>query len=163
MPPMASLAPFRGLRPPAALVQRVAAPPYDVVNAEEARAYAKGNELCFFHVSRPEIDLPPGTDEHADEVYALGAKNLAWFREKGWLARDAEASFYVYRQKMGAHVQVGLVAAASVAEYDQSLIKKHEFTRADKEEDRTRHIAALGGNDEPVFLTYRADRAIDEL
>jgi uncharacterized protein (DUF1015 family) len=159
---MASLAPFRGLRPPAELAARVAAPPYDVVNAEEARAYAKGNELCFFHVSRPEIDLP-GTDEHADEVYARGAKNLAHFRQQGWLVEDAQPSFYVYRQKMGAHVQVGLVAAASVADYDRGLIKKHELTRADKEEDRTRHIDALAGNDEPVFVTYRADPAIDAL
>jgi uncharacterized protein (DUF1015 family) len=157
---MALLEPFRGVRPPAAFAARVACLPYDVVNTEEARAYAKGNESCFFHVSRPEIDLP-GVDEHSDEVYALGTKHLAHFREKGWLVPDAEASFYLYRQRMGSHVQVGVVAAAGVDAYDRGLIKKHELTRPDKEDDRTRHIDALGGNDEPVFLTYRADAGID--
>lgn len=160
---MSILKPFRGLRPPKALVLKVAAPPYDVVNAEEARAYAAGNAHSFFHVSRPEIDLPPGTDEHADEVYALGKTNLQAFLAQGWLAPDVGRTFYAYRQKMGAHVQVGLVAAASVNEYDRGLIKKHELTRADKEDDRTRHIAELGGNDEPVFLTYRKRPEIDAL
>lgn len=160
---MAHLQPFRGVRPPAELAPRVACLPYDVVNTEEARTYASGNEMCFFHVSRPEIDLPPSADEHAAEVYALGKRNLDQFREKGWLAQDADATFYVYRQKMGSHVQVGLVAAASVDEYDKGLIKKHELTRADKEDDRTRHIDALGGNDEPVFLTYRAAPDVDAI
>jgi uncharacterized protein (DUF1015 family) len=160
---MAVLKPFRGLRPPPALVLKVAAPPYDVVSTEEARAYAKGNETSFFHISRPEIDLPPGTDEHAEPVYQRGLTNLHAFITKGWLQRDPEAGFYVYRQRMGEHVQVGLVAGASVDEYDSGLIKKHELTRADKEDDRTRHIEVLGGNDEPVFLTYRADKRIDAL
>src|SRR5579859_545326 len=123
---MALLKPFKGWRPPAELVKRIACPPYDVVNVEEARAYARGNEMSFFRVSRPEIDLPPGTDEHADEVYALGEKNVRLFKEKGWLKQDPEPLFYFYRQKMGSHVQTGLVAAASVDEYDQGRIKKHE-------------------------------------
>jgi uncharacterized protein (DUF1015 family) len=160
---MSVLKPFRGLRPPKELVLKVAAPPYDVVNSEEARAYAKDNPHSFFHVSRPEIDLPPGTDEHADEVYRRGKENLDRFVQQGWLAQDKGRTFYAYRQKMGAHVQLGLVAGASVNEYDTGKIKKHELTRADKEDDRTRHIAELGGNDEPVFLTYRAVPGINAL
>jgi uncharacterized protein (DUF1015 family) len=160
---LAELRPFRGLRPPKELAQQLVAPPYDVVNAEEARAYAKGNPRSFFRVSRPEIDLPPGTDEHADQVYAKGRENLALFQREGWLQQDTEPCFYLYRQKMGAHVQTGVVAAASVEEYDRGLIKKHELTRADKEDDRTRHVDELGGNDEPVFLTYRASAAITAL
>ncbi|MDY7229740.1 DUF1015 domain-containing protein [Hyalangium rubrum] len=160
---MAELRPFRGVRPPKDSVLQIAAPPYDVVNAEEARAYAKGNTRSFFRVSRPEIDLPAGTDEHADEVYDKGRENLALFQREGWLRQDGEPSFYLYRQRMGAHVQTGVVAAASVEEYDAGRIKKHELTRADKEDDRTRHVDVLGGNDEPVFLTYRASPAISAL
>jgi uncharacterized protein (DUF1015 family) len=160
---MANLKPFAGLRPPRQWVKQIAAPPYDVVNTEEARAYAKGNERSFFHVSRPEIDLPTTVDDHDEQVYARGVTNLKAFIDQGWLTPDAGERFYAYRQKMGAHVQVGLVAGASVDEYDRGLIKKHELTRADKEDDRTRHIELLGANDEPVFLTYRADKAIDAL
>jgi uncharacterized protein (DUF1015 family) len=160
---MATLKPFRGLRPPVELVRQVAAPPYDVVNRAEATAYAQGNQHSFFHVSRPEIDLPISVDEHADEVYALGLKQLKAFIEKGWLKQDPEPVFYAYRQKIGDHVQLGLVAAASVEEYDRGIIKKHEHTRPDKEDDRTHHIDKLGANDEPVFLTYRAQANIDGL
>jgi uncharacterized protein (DUF1015 family) len=160
---MASLEPFRGLRPPAALAAKLACPPYDVVSATEARTYARGNDQCFFRISRPEIDLPTDTDEHSETVYLRGRENLAEFQAKGWLSKDPEPAFYVYRQRMGTHLQVGLVAAASVAEYDEGEIRRHELTRADKEDDRTRHIDALGGNDEPVFLTYRADGRIDAL
>ena len=160
---MAMLKPFRGLRPPRQLAHKVACLPYDVVSTHEARAFARGNEHCFFHVSRPEIGLPEGADEHSEQVYQLGRRNLQLFERRGWLSRDAEPSFYVYRQRLGDHVQSGLVAAASVDEYDRGLIKKHELTRPDKEEDRTRHIAALGGNDEPVFLTYRARGEIDSI
>lgn len=159
---MAVLKPFRGVRPPKELVLKVAAPPYDVVSAAEARTYAQGNAHSFFHVSRPEIDLPEHVDEHADEVYRKGAENLRAFIERGWLKQDDVASFYVYRQRMGDHAQVGIVAGASVDEYDRALIKKHELTRADKEDDRTRHIDELAANDEPVFLTYRKVAAIDE-
>ncbi len=158
---MATLVPFRALRPPAALAPRVAAPPYDVVSTREARALAAGNPESFLHVSRPEIDLPEGTDEHAPEVYAQGAANLAAFRERGVLRQDPEPRLYVYAQRMGDHEQAGVVACASVDEYDRGLVKKHENTRADKEDDRVRHIDTLGAHDEPVFLTYRACPEID--
>jgi len=158
---LATLHPFRALRPSRERAVRVAAPPYDVVNTREARDLARGNPDSYLHVSRPEIDLPDGTDEHADAVYAQGARNLADFRGRAVLAPDVEPRLYVYAQKMGNHRQVGLVACASVAEYDADLIKKHEKTRADKEDDRTRHIDEMGAHDEPVFLTYRASREVD--
>jgi uncharacterized protein (DUF1015 family) len=158
---VATLHPFRALRPAREAAVRVAAPPYDVVNTSEARDLARGNPDSYLHVSRPEIDLPEGTDEHADAVYAQGKANLEAFRRRGVLAQDPEARFYVYAQRMGDHRQVGLVACASVAEYDADRIKKHEKTRADKEDDRTRHIDEMGAHDEPVFLTYRARPAID--
>jgi uncharacterized protein (DUF1015 family) len=158
---VATLHPFRALRPSRDNAVRVAAPPYDVVNTREARDLARGNPDSYLHVSRPEIDLPEGTDEHADAVYARGTANLADFLRRGVLRPDAEPHLYVYAQRMGEHRQVGLVACASVAEYDADLIKKHEKTRADKEDDRTRHIDEMGAHDEPVFLTYRAAPAID--
>jgi uncharacterized protein (DUF1015 family) len=158
---MATLRPFRALRPPAAIAVRVASPPYDVVSAREARALAAGNADSFLRVSRPEIDLPEGTDEHSAQVYAQGKLNLDELVRRGVLAREAGPRFYVYAQRMGRHRQVGLVACASVDEYDRDLIKKHEKTRADKEEDRVRHIEALSAHDEPVFLTYRARADVD--
>jgi uncharacterized protein (DUF1015 family) len=158
---MATVRPFRALRPTRENAVRVASPPYDVVSTEEARALARGNPDSYLRVSRPEIDLPEGTDEHDDAVYAQGVKNLAELEERGVLRRDPEPRLYVYAQKMGDHRQVGLVACASVAEYLSDVVKKHEKTRADKEDDRTRHIDVLGAHDEPVFLTYRAVRAID--
>lgn len=160
---MSIVRPFAGLRPPEDKVLKVAAPPYDVVSSDEARAYAEGNPLSFFHVSRPEIDLPPGTDEHAPEVYERGRENMARFKEERILVADPKPCFYLYRQKMGDHVQTGLVAGASVDEYQKDLIKKHELTRADKEDDRTKHVDMLNANDEPVFLTYPAKRSIDEM
>lgn len=140
----------------------VASPPYDVIDTAEARALAAGNPHSFLHVSRPEIDLPEGTHEHDDAVYRMGATNLRTLIEAGTLRADAEPHLYVYAQRMGEHRQVGVVGCASVAEYVSDVIKKHEKTRADKEDDRTRHIEELGAHDEPVFLTYRADRAIDD-
>ncbi len=164
---MATLSPFRALRPPPALAARVASPPYDVVSTKEARALASGNADSFLRVSRPEIDLPEGTDEHADAVYAQGRLNLAELVRRGVLVQDPEPRLYVYAQKMGAHRQTGLVACAAVDEYDRDVIKKHEKTRADKEDDRVRHVDTLSAHDEPVFLTYRAvadiDRAVDEV
>jgi uncharacterized protein (DUF1015 family) len=160
---MATLRPFRALRPPAAIAARVASPPYDVINTREARALAAGNADSFLRVSRPEIDLPVGTDDHADEVYTQGAKNLAELVRRGVLVDEGAPRFFVYAQKMGSHRQVGLVACASVDEYDRDLIKKHEKTRADKEEDRVRHIDTLSAHDEPVFLTYRARPDVDAL
>src|SRR5512138_3918921 len=158
---MATLKPFRALRPPAALAARVASPPYDVVSTREARALAAGNPDSFLRVSRPEIDLPDGTDEHADAVYAKGAENLAELRRRGVLREDPEPRLYVYAQRMGAHRQTGLVACVSVEEYDADVVKKHEKTRADKEDDRVRHIDTLGAHDEPVFLTYRSSADLD--
>lgn len=160
---MADLRPFAAYRPPPARAVRVASPPYDVINTAEARALAEGNPSSFLHVSRPEIDLPEGTDEHGDAVYAKGMDNLATLIEDGALVQDPEPHLYLYGQKMGDHRQIGVVACASVAEYVNDTIKKHEKTRADKEDDRTRHIEELRAHDEPVFLTYRADAAIDHL
>jgi uncharacterized protein (DUF1015 family) len=145
------------------LASKVACLPYDVVTTEEARAYAKGNPQCFFHISRPEIGLPPGTDEHGESVYRLGRENLLKFQDRQWLIQDPAPALYLYQQRMGQHSQVGVVGVASVAEYERELIKKHERTRPDKEDDRTRHIEILEANDEPVFLTYRARPDIDAL
>ena len=160
---MADLRPFRGIRPPKELVQQIVAPPYDVVTAEEARAYAQGNPRSFFGISRPEVNLPLGTDEHADAVYLQGRKTLEAFIAEGWLRQDEKPCFYLYRLHMGSHVQTGIVASASVAEYDAKLIKKHELTRADKEYDRTWHVDVLGANDEPVLLFCRSSLALDTL
>jgi uncharacterized protein (DUF1015 family) len=160
---MADLRPFRAFRPPPEIAAQVASPPYDVVSTAEARALAHGNTVSFLHVSRPEIGLPEGTDEHADDVYAAGRKNLTALIGDGALLQDAEPHFYLYAQKMGGHRQVGVVCCASVADYDQGRIKKHEKTRPDKEDDRTRHIEELAAHDEPVFLTYRKTAAIDAL
>src|SRR5262249_25457829 len=150
----AQLQAFRAHRPPPELARRVASPPYDVVSTTEARALSAGNPLSFLHVSRPEIDLPEDTDEHADAVYAKGTSNLAELIAAGALVQDPEPHLYLYAQKMGDHRQIGVVGCASVADYTAGLIKKHENTRADKEDDRARHIEELGAHDEPVFLTY---------
>ncbi len=152
---------FRAYRPKAELAARVASVPYDVVNTAEARGLADGNPYSFLHVCRPEIDLPEGVDEHADRVYAMGAANLKKFIAEGILTREAEDSLYVYQQRMGEHVQAGLVTLCSVREYEENQIKKHEFTRRDKEDDRTRHVSEQNANAEPVFLTYRFQAEID--
>ena len=160
---MARIYPFCALRPPVEQVAAVASVPYDVVNTNEARALAAGNEWSFLHVSRPEIDLPAGTDPYSDEVYAKAAENFARFQEAGALRFDPKPSLFVYRQQMGEHIQTGVVACASVGEYDDDLIKKHEKTRPDKEDDRTRHILTLRAQTGPVFLTYRGRTGINEL
>jgi uncharacterized protein (DUF1015 family) len=135
--------------------------PYDVVNSEEARALAAGNPLSFLHVSRPEIDLPPGTDPHADGVYARAAENFAALKQAAPLVMEDVPAFYVYRLTMGAHTQTGVAACFSVDEYERDLIRKHEKTRPDKEDDRTRHLLAIGAQTGPVFLTYAASPDID--
>lgn len=160
---MSLLAPFRALAPGVSLAERLAVPPYDVVSSAEARRIAEGNAQSFFRISRPEVDLPPAVDEHAPTVYARGADNFRLFRREGWLVEDTRPGFRLYRQKMGEHVQTGVVACASVEGYRRGLIKRHELTRADKEDDRTKHIDALAANDEPVFLTYRARESVDVL
>jgi uncharacterized protein (DUF1015 family) len=160
---VAHVRPFAAFRPPAAEAVRVASPPYDVINTAEARALAAGNPASFLHVSRPEIDLAEGVDEHDDSVYAQGAENLARLVATRALVADPEPHLYLYAQRMGDHRQVGVVGCASVAEYAAGIIKKHENTRPDKEDDRTRHIEELRAHDEPVFLTYRADPEIDRV
>jgi uncharacterized protein (DUF1015 family) len=160
---MSLIQPFRAYRPKPELASRVASVPYDVVNTSEARQLADGNPYSFLHVCRPEIDLPEGIDEHEDRVYATGAANLKKIIAGGLLAHEAEDSLYIYQQRMGEHVQAGLVALCSVREYEDSRIKKHEFTRRDKEDDRTRHVTEQNANAEPVFLTYRAQAEIDSI
>lgn len=160
---MSDVRPFRALRPRPELAAQVAAPPYDVVSSEEARKLAEGKPYSFLHINKPEIDLPPDVDLYDERVYAQGASNLRKFMAEGVFFREQEPHFYVYQQKMGNHVQAGVVAAVSVAEYDAGLIKRHELTRRDKEDDRTRHVDELNANDEPVFLTYRQLAAIDTL
>jgi uncharacterized protein (DUF1015 family) len=153
--------PFAALRPKPGLAAQICELPYDVMSSDEARAVAAGNPLSFLHVSKPEIDLPPDTDPHAPEVYAKGAENFQKLIRDGALKQDAQPCFYLYRQIMGQHSQVGLVAAASCEEYLGGIIKKHELTRPDKEDDRVRHIEALNSQTGPVFLTYRASAELD--
>jgi uncharacterized protein (DUF1015 family) len=160
---VAAIYPFRALRPPRDRVAEVAAVPYDVVNREEARALAAGNPWSFLHVSRPEIDLPEGTNIYSDEVYAKAKENFEKLTRECPLETEAEPSIYLYRLVMGEHAQVGVAACVSVDEYDNDTIRKHERTRRDKEDDRTRHILTLRAQTGPVFLTYRADRRIDAL
>jgi uncharacterized protein (DUF1015 family) len=157
---MAFIKPFKGVRPKKEVAEKVAALPYDVMNTEEAIQMAAGNDVSFLHISRPEIDLPHGTDVHSAQVYAKGRENLQKFMERGVLMQDEGDSYYVYRQKMGKLTQTGLVVCAGVDDYQSGTIKKHELTRADKEDDRVHHIDALNANDEPVFYTYRNDPAI---
>jgi uncharacterized protein (DUF1015 family) len=160
---VAAIYPFRALRPPRERVGEVAAVPYDVVNTEEARALAADNPLSFLHVSRPEIDLPEGTAIYSDEVYAKAVENFDQLRRACPLEEEAGPSLYLYRIVMGGHAQVGVAACFSVDEYDRGLIRKHERTRPDKENDRTRHTLELRAQTGPVFLTYRADRRVDAL
>jgi len=158
---MATLKPFAALRPKPELAAQICELPYDVMSSEEARVMVEGKPLSFLHVSKPEIDLPAGTDLYAPEVYAKGRANFASLIALGALKQDEKPNFYLYRQIMGGHTQVGLVAAASCEEYLADIIKKHEFTRPDKEDDRVRHIEALNSQTGPVFLTYRAVAAFD--
>ena len=160
---MSALFPFPALRPTPDTVARVAAVPYDVVNSEEAAALATGEPLSFLRVSRPEIECPAGTHIYADEVYAKAADNFDRLRRAAPLVVEAEPSLYVYQLHMHGHVQTGLAACFAVDEYARDLIKKHEKTRPDKEDDRTRHILTLRAQTGPVFLTYRASAAVDAL
>ena len=158
---MATLRPFAAFTPQPDLAARICELPYDVMSSEEARALAAGNPLSFLHVSKPEIDLPAGSDVYSAQVYAKGAENLQRLIAQGALGRQPQPAYYLYRQVMGRHTQVGIVAAASCEEYLANTIRKHEFTRPDKEDDRVRHIEALNAQTGPVFLTYRANAAID--
>lgn len=160
---MKLIKPFRGLRPTRELASRVASHPYDVLNREEAFEIAKDNPLSFLHINKPEVDLNPAVGVYDQAVYDKGAENLKRFIEEGTLRQDSEEKLYVYRQVMGDHEQVGLVAVASVEAYEQGLIRKHEFTRPDKEDDRVAHMDALAAQVGPVFMTYRARAEIDRL
>ena len=157
---MATLSPFAALRPDPALASRICALPYDVMSSAEAKAEASGNRLSFLHVSKPEIDLPDGTDIYSPAVYAKGKENFTALIAEAALRFDPTPRFYLYRQIMGEHSQTGLVALASCAEYQANIVKKHELTRPDKEDDRVRHIETLDAQTGPVFLTYRAEPAI---
>ena len=159
---MATLKPFAALRPKPELAEQICELPYDVMSSEEARQAAAGNPLSFLHVSKPEIDLPPATDVHAPEVYAKGKENFDRLIQQGALRQDTLPCFYLYRQIMDRHSQVGIVAVANCEEYLRGVIKKHELTRPDKEDDRVRHIETLNSQTGPVFLTYRAVPALDE-
>jgi len=159
---VAVIRPFRALRPRADRAQLVASVPYDVVNTDEARPLAEGNPLSFLHVSRPEIDLPPGTDIYSDAVYRKAIDNFEKLIADCPLEKETEPSLYLYRLIMGDHEQIGIVACCSIDEYDNSTIRKHERTRRDKEDDRTRHMLMLRAQTGPVFLTYRARTEIDE-
>ena len=155
--------PFPALRPAPGQAGEIIAPPYDVVSTEEARTLTTGRPWSFLHVSRPEIDFPPGTDPHAEEVYARAGENLSRMITAGVLRRDTEPCHYIYRIRLGDHVQTGLVGAAAVAAYDNGRIRRHEFTRPDKEDDRVRHIEAVGGHTGPVLAAYPQAAAVDVL
>lgn len=155
--------PFAGLRPAPAHADAVAAPPYDVLNSDEARARAAGKPHSFLHISKPEIDLPADVDVYDPRVYAKGAENLKRLVADGILIRDAEPHYYVYRLRMGEHVQTGLVVAASVAAYDINRVRKHEFTRPDKENDRVRQIESLNAQTGPVLVAYKANEGVDSI
>lgn len=160
---MPLIQPFAGLRPAPGRAPEVAAPPYDVMSAAEARAMVEGRPWSFLHISRPEVDLPEGMDPYAPEVYAKARENLDRMLTQGVLVRDPGPRYYVYRLTMGDHAQTGLVAAASVAAYDAERIKRHEFTRPVKEDDRVRQIDALNAQTGPAFLVYRANPGIDQV
>jgi uncharacterized protein (DUF1015 family) len=160
---MAVLKPFKGLRPPKDLGAKVASRPYDVLNSEEAREEAKGNPCSLLHIIKPEIDFPSGTDEHSEQVYSRAVENLNLFRGKGWLVRDEKDCLYIYAQTMEGRTQYGIVGCASVDDYLNGIIKKHELTRADKEEDRMKHVRNTNANMEPVFFAYPQMKELDEI
>jgi uncharacterized protein (DUF1015 family) len=160
---MPLIRPFPGLRPLPGNAAEVAAPPYDVLDSNEARERAAGKPWSFLHISKPEIDLPPGTHPYSPEVYAKGKENFDRMIEEGVLKQDSGPCYYLYRLIMGGHQQTGLVAAASVADYDANRIRKHEFTRPSKEDDRVRQVDTLNAQTGPVFLVYKHDAAISDL
>jgi len=160
---MAIIKPFKGIRPPQNLVEKVASRPYDVLNSEEARAEAEGNPLSLYHIIKPEIDFEPGTDEHEEKVYNKAAENFAKFRKEGWLVQDAQEKYYVYAQTMNGKTQYGLVVCAHIDDYMNANIKKHELTRRDKEEDRMKHVRVNNANIEPVFFSYPHQDELDAI
>ncbi len=160
---MAILKPFKGLRPPVDIVEKVASRPYDVLNTEEARKEAAENPQSLLHITKAEIDLPAGTDEHSQEVYDKVVENFKMFQDKGWLVQDPEEKYYVYAQTMDGRTQYGIMGAAHIDDYFNNNIKKHELTRKDKEEDRMIHVRITNANVEPVFFSYPANANIDKI
>jgi uncharacterized protein (DUF1015 family) len=160
---MAVVKPFRGLRPPRALVRDLACLPYDVMNSEEARKMARGKDCSLLHITRSEIDLPSDVDTHSEEVYNKSVENFSKWQKNGWLVQDAEPHYYIYAQTMKGRTQYGIVGCASVEDYLNGIIKKHELTRPDKEQDRMVHVRVNNANIEPVFFTYPAVKELDEI
>ena len=160
---MATIKPFKGLRPPKNLVEQVESRPYDVLDSEEARVEAGNNEKSLYHIIKPEIDFPVGTSEYDERVYTRAAENFAKFQKEGWLVQDDQEMYYVYAQTMNGKTQYGLVVAAAVEDYMNGVIKKHELTRRDKEEDRMRHVRVNDANLEPVFFAYPDNVTLDSL
>lgn len=160
---MAKVKPFRGIRPPKHLVEQVASRPYDVLNSEEARTEAEGNPKSLYHIIKPEIDFEPGKDEHAPEVYDKAVENFEAFRNNGWLVQDEKEHYYIYAQTMNGRTQYGIVVAANVDDYMNGVIKKHELTRRDKEEDRMKHVRCQNANIEPVFFAFPDNKDLEEV
>lgn len=160
---MAKVKPFKGLRPPKELVEEVASRPYDVLDSEEARAEAAGNEKSLYHIIKPEIDFEPGKDEHAPEVYDRAVENFEAFQNNGWLVQDDKEHYYIYAQTMDGRTQYGIVVAANVDDYMSGVIKKHELTRRDKEEDRMKHVRVNNANIEPVFFAFPDNAALEQI
>ena len=155
--------PFKGIRPPKEYAEQVQSRPYDVLNSAEARAEAEGNEKSLYHIIKPEIDFPEGTDEHDPKVYEKAAQNFQMFQDKGWLVQDGKERYYIYAQTMGDKTQYGLVVCAYVDDYMTGKIKKHELTRRDKEEDRMKHVRVNNANIEPVFFAYPDNKDVDAI
>lgn len=160
---MATIKPFRGLRPPKELVEKVESRPYDVLNSEEARAEAGDNAMSLYHIIKPEIDFEPGTSEYDPRVYSKATENFEAFQRNGWLVQDKDEHYYIYAQTMNGKTQYGLVVGAYVDDYLNGVIKKHELTRRDKEEDRMKHVRATNANMEPVFFAYPDNEVLDNL
>lgn len=160
---MAKIRPFKGLRPPRELVTEVASRPYDVLNSSEARKEAEGNPRSLYHIIKPEIDFEPGTDEHDPRVYDKARENFDMFQQQGWLKQDSEPVYYLYAQTMDGRTQYGFVVAANVDDYMEGRIKKHELTRADKEEDRMKHVRVNDANVEPVFFAFPDNDVLEEI
>ena len=160
---MATIRPFKGIRPPKDLVEKVESRPYDVLSSEEARVEAGDNEMSLYHIIKPEIDFSPETSEYDPKVYEQAANNFKKFQDKGWLVQDEKPSYYIYAQTMNGKTQYGLVVGAFVDDYLNGTIKKHELTRKDKEEDRMKHVRANDANIEPVFFAYPDNKVLDEL
>ena len=160
---MATIKPFKGIRPPKELVEKVESRPYDVLDSEEARAEAGDNEMSLYHIIKPEIDFPVGTSEYDPRVYVKAAENFQKFQDKGWLVQDEKEQYYIYAQTMNGKTQYGLVVGAYVNDYLTGVIKKHELTRRDKEEDRMKHVRVNNANIEPVFFAYPDNEVLDKL